>query len=105
MKLTALFACLLTIIDFPPALGAAPIKNDGLVADLLIPDTYIVKYKSNVDSISRKGHEEDVNGRARNASRKGIFDKLNIPGLQGYVAEFPPSELTLLTDCDLVSNP
>lgn len=104
MKLTALSFCFLVIISPPLALGAAPIKNDGLLADLLIPDTYIVKYKSDVDYIRRKGHEEDVDGKARNANRKGIFDKFNIPGLQGYVAEVPPSELMLLTNCDLVSS-
>ncbi|KAG7285005.1 hypothetical protein NEMBOFW57_009623 [Staphylotrichum longicolle] len=91
-----------SFIGFPLALGAAPIKNDGLLADLLIPDTYIVKYKPNVGSIRRKSHEEDIDGKARNASRKGIFDKFTIPGLQGYVAEIPPSELILLTDCDLI---
>jgi hypothetical protein len=105
MKVSALSVDLLAIITFPLVLGAAPIKNDGLIADLLIPDTYIVKYKTNVDSIRRTAHEEDIDSRARNASRRGIFDKFNIPGLQGYAAEVPPSELILLTDCDLVGFP
>jgi hypothetical protein len=105
MKLTAIFVGVLATITFPLALSAAPIKNDGLLADLLVPDTYIVKYKSNVDAIKRKGHEEDIDNRARNASRRGIFDKFTLPGLQGYVAEVPPSQLILLTDCDLVSTP
>jgi hypothetical protein len=102
MHLTTLLLGFATSIALPLASATAPIKNDGVLAELVIPDTYIVKYKADVDILGRKKHEEDVASWARLASKKGIFDKFDVPGLQGYVAEISPSELVNLTACDLV---
>ena len=84
------------------SLAAAPIENDGVLASLIIPDTYIVTYKADADAARRKQHEEDVDSRARNASKQGMIDTFDIPGLQGYVAEIPPGELDTLRNSDLV---
>jgi len=102
MQLTTLFVGFATSVAFPLASAVAPIRNDGVLAELVIPNTYIVKYKANGDVLGRTEHEEDVDSRAKNASMRGIFDKFDVPGLQGYVAEISPSELGNLTACDLI---
>ncbi len=104
MKWLALFVSLAVSAVSSLTLAAAPIKNDGVLASLIIPDTYIVKYKADADAARRKQHESDVHGRARNASKQGIFDTFNIPGLQGYVAEIPPADLDALRNSDLVGR-
>ena len=86
------------------SLAAAPIKNDGVLASLIIPDTYIITYKAGADAARRKQHEEDVHSRAKNASKQGMIDTFDIPGLQGYVAEIPPGELDTLRSSDLVGT-
>ncbi len=104
MKRLALFLSLAVSAVSALTIAAAPIKNDGVLASLIIPDTYIVKYKADADVAKRKQHEKDVHGRARNASKQGIFDTFNIPGLQGYVAEISPSDLDALRNSDLVGT-
>ncbi|KAK4155997.1 serine protease [Chaetomidium leptoderma] len=102
MKLTIILCGLAAAAAFPLAPAAAPIKNHGVSDDIVIPDTYIVKYKAHVDAIKIKDHEDDFDDRARKANKKGIFDRFNVLGLQGYIAEIPRSELSNLTESDLV---
>jgi hypothetical protein len=94
----------LAILPSSSAANLAVIKNDGVLADLVIPDTYIIKYKATVNATVRKKHEEDVDSKSKKASMRGIFDSFDVPGLQGYAAEIPQSELNELMQSDLVRN-
>ncbi|EAQ83682.1 hypothetical protein CHGG_10086 [Chaetomium globosum CBS 148.51] len=76
-------------------------KNNEVPEDLVIPDTYIIRYKPSLDVLRRLQHEEDIDRMAKKDEKRGIFDRFDIPGLQGYVAEISPSELKNLTECDL----
>jgi hypothetical protein len=95
----------------PPPLPVAPrlasagalVKNNDVPEDLVIPDTYIVRYKPSLDILRRLQHEEDVDSMAKKGQKRGIFDRFDNPGVQGYAAEISPSELKNLTECDLVS--
>ncbi|KAH6623127.1 peptidase S8/S53 domain-containing protein [Chaetomium tenue] len=77
-------------------------RNNEVPEDLVIPDTYIIRYKPSLDVLRRLQHEEDVDRMAKNDAKRGIFDKFDIPGLQGYAAEISPSELKNLTECELI---
>lgn len=85
------------------ASAGALVRNDDVPEDLVIPDTYIIRYKPSLDVLRRLQHEEDVDRMAKEGQKRGIFNRFDIPGLQGYVAEVSPSELKNLTECDLVS--
>jgi hypothetical protein len=87
---TALLYGLAASITLPLTAALAPIKNEGVLADLVIPDTYIVKYKPSADILGCKDHEKDVDARAKKANRKGIVGNFDMPGLQGYIAEISP---------------
>jgi hypothetical protein len=83
----------------------ASILNSGAPSDSIIPDRYIVRYRSDIDADRRRLHEIDVDEKARNANKLGIVDRFDIPGLQGYVVEMPSSELDILKACNLVCFP
>lgn len=86
-------------------LAGAPIKNDGISADILVPDTYIVTYKSGADSADKKRHQDSITKKAKKKNKKGVVDTINLDGLQGYVAEIPNTELKDIIDSDLVCKP
>lgn len=86
------------------ALAAVPIKNDGISADIVVPEKYIVKYKASADAGRKKKHESDITNKAKKKNKKGVVESINIDGLSGYVAEIPDSELKELRDSDLVSG-
>ena len=93
MLFTTLLCGLAASTTLSLAAAVAPIKNEGVLASLVIPDTYIVKYKASADILGCKDHEKDVDARAKKANKKGILGNFNMPGLQGYIAEISPSEL------------
>ncbi|KAH6847800.1 serine protease [Chaetomium sp. MPI-CAGE-AT-0009] len=95
---------LATSIASPIASAVAPIRNDGVSEDLVIPDTYIVRYKpkTSIDVSGIIKHEAYVDDMAKKAHKKGIFNRFDIPGLQGYVAEISPAELSNLTASELI---
>ncbi|KAK3293135.1 serine protease [Chaetomium fimeti] len=62
------------------------------------------RYKTNIDVVGRIQHEMDIDDMAKKAHKRGIFDRFDIPGLQGYVAEISPSELGNLTACELIDH-
>ncbi|KAK4652615.1 hypothetical protein QC762_0074970 [Podospora pseudocomata] len=84
------------------ALAAVPIKNDGISADIVVPEKYIVKYKANADAGRKKKHESHITNKAKKKNKKGVVESINIDGLSGYVAEIPDSELKELRDSDLI---
>ncbi|VBB80739.1 Putative oryzin precursor [Podospora comata] len=84
------------------ALAAVPIKNDGISADIVVPEKYIVKYKASADAGRKKKHESDITNKAKKKNKKGVVESINIDGLSGYVAEIPDSELKELRDSDLI---
>lgn len=101
MKFTHTLCILAGLISTPLALGLRDWRS-GVAADLGIRDTYIVRYKTDVDPNAARTHEADIISRARKASRKGILGKFDLPGLQGYVVEIPPSVAKGLAESDLV---
>ncbi|KAK4641470.1 hypothetical protein QC761_0074380 [Podospora bellae-mahoneyi] len=100
MKLNATLFGLTGLLGL--ALAAVPIKNDGISADIVVPEKYIVKYKANADAGRKKKHESDITNKAKKKNKKGVVESINIDGLSGYVAEIPDSELKQLRDSDLI---
>ncbi|KAK4663923.1 uncharacterized protein QC763_0080550 [Podospora pseudopauciseta] len=100
MKLNATLLGLTGLLSL--ALAAVPIKNDGISADIVVPEKYIVKYKANADAGRKKKHESDITNKAKKKNKKGVVESINIDGLSGYVAEIPDSELKELRDSDLI---
>jgi hypothetical protein len=97
---------LFVIISFyfsQTAYALAPIFNDHLPLGLLIPDRYIVKYKPDADDAKQKEHEKDINSKALQGGKRGIFGKLDVPGLHGYLAELPLGTLEELVNSELAS--
>ncbi|KAI9172631.1 putative oryzin precursor [Paramyrothecium foliicola] len=84
-------------------LAGAPIKNDGISADILVPDTYIVTYKAEAKPADIKKHQDAITKKSKKKSKKGVIEAINLDGLQGYVAEVPPSELNEIVDSKLVA--
>lgn len=87
------------------ALAGAPIKNADLSSDVVVPNKYIVTYKTGVSSTKRKKHQEDITKKAKSKSKKGVVDSIDLGSLQGYVVEIPKSELKDIVDSPLVSRP
>ncbi|CAM1500611.1 Fc.00g097730.m01.CDS01 [Cosmosporella sp. VM-42] len=81
----------------------APIKNNGVSADITVPDSYIVTYKASASSSNRKKHEEDITQKAKGKGKEGVVDTINLDGFHGYVAQIPPSELKEVVKSDLVA--
>ncbi|KAK3376406.1 peptidase S8/S53 domain-containing protein [Lasiosphaeria ovina] len=102
MKFSAVFAAVATLLAIPLAVADAPVKNEGISAEVVIPDKYIVKYKDNADPTKKKKHEQDVTAKAKKSKKGGVVENIDIDGLSGYVAEIPSSELKDLTSSPLV---
>ncbi|KAI5463872.1 peptidase S8/S53 domain-containing protein [Mariannaea sp. PMI_226] len=101
MKFTATLFGLAGLLGL--ALAEAPIKNNDLSSDLVVPDKYIVTYKSGIDSSQRKKHEEDITKKAKKKNKKGVVDSLNLGEYKGYVVEIPPTELKDVADSNLIA--
>lgn len=102
MKFSATLCSLTGLLGL--ALAAAPIKNDGISADIVVPDKYIVTYKTGTDATERKNHENGITKKAKKKNKKGVVDTIDVGGLHAYVVEIPPSEVKDIANSNLVSN-
>ncbi|KAK1760394.1 peptidase S8/S53 domain-containing protein [Echria macrotheca] len=94
---------LAALVAAPLVLADAPITNQDISADLIIKDSYIVKYKDGADPARRKKHEDAVDKKAKAGRKKGVTQRIDIAGgLQGYVVEIGESDLKDVTSSDLV---
>ncbi|KAH6999385.1 peptidase S8/S53 domain-containing protein [Ilyonectria destructans] len=100
MKLSATLCSLTGLLGL--ALAAAPIKNDGISADIVVPDKYIVTYKTGTDATERKNHENGITKKAKKKNKKGVVDTIDVGGLHAYVVEIPPSEVKDITNSNLI---
>ncbi|KAL2192942.1 serine protease [Corynascus similis CBS 632.67] len=100
MELTTLFLGLVTSIVFPVASALAPIRNAGVLEELVVPDTYIIKYKANVNAQWKDDHEQRIASTAINGGGRGVLETFNVLGLQGYIAKMSASDLDHLRDND-----
>ncbi|KAF5564876.1 endopeptidase K [Fusarium napiforme] len=74
------------------------------LAQLVVPNSFIVKYKLKASSISKKKHEDVIHKKAKGKGKEGIVENIDLDGFKGYVAEIPPSELQEVIDSDLVDS-
>ncbi|KAK3386156.1 peptidase S8/S53 domain-containing protein [Podospora didyma] len=102
MKFTTTIASLAALIAIPLALADVPITNEGISAEIVVADKYIVKYKAGVDATKKKQHEDAITFSARNSTKAGVTLKLDIDGFSGYVAELTPAEVKSLTTSSLI---
>ncbi|KAK4185640.1 peptidase S8/S53 domain-containing protein [Podospora australis] len=100
MKFTATLCSLAGLLGL--ALAAVPIANDGISADVVVPDKFIIKYKTNVDAARKKKHQNDLTAKAKKKNKKGVTDTIDIAGLSGYIAELSPSELNDIKNSDII---
>jgi hypothetical protein len=85
-------------------LAQAKVQNANIEPELVIPNSYIIKYKSDASSGSKKKHEEAIDKKAKSKGKEGITDNIDLDGFKGYVAEIPSSELKEVINSDLVSR-
>ncbi|KAF9771208.1 hypothetical protein IL306_011161 [Fusarium sp. DS 682] len=85
------------------ALSQAIIKNSGVSSAAVVPDSYIIMYKPNMKSSSKKEHEQTITAKAKSKGKEGIIDNINLSSFQGYIAEIPASELKDVINSDLVA--
>ncbi|KAH7165065.1 peptidase S8/S53 domain-containing protein [Fusarium sp. MPI-SDFR-AT-0072] len=83
-------------------LAQAKVQNANIEPELVIPNSYIIKYKSKASSSNKKKHEEAIHKKAKSKGKEGIVDNIDLDGFKGYVAEIPSSELQEVIDSDLV---
>ncbi|KAF5018461.1 hypothetical protein F66182_9558 [Fusarium sp. NRRL 66182] len=86
------------------AFGRAAVQNIGAEDGAVIPNSYIVTYKSSATSRDKKKHEEALTKKAKSKGKEGVVDNLELGGFQGYVAEMTSSELKDVTNSDLVAH-
>ncbi|KAF5234463.1 hypothetical protein BFJ70_g13511, partial [Fusarium oxysporum] len=82
-------------------LAQAKVQNANIEPELVVPNSYIIKYKSKASSSSKKKHEKAIHKKAKSKGKEGIVDNIDLDGFKGYVAEIPSSELQEVIDSDL----
>ncbi|KAL2151040.1 hypothetical protein VTH82DRAFT_6138 [Thermothelomyces myriococcoides] len=93
MELVRIFLVLATLTTFPVTTAIVSIGNDGVIDELVVPVTYIVKYKNGIESSARTRHENAVNSKAKNGGKRGILGRFDVAGLRGCVAELSLPDL------------
>ncbi|KAG5745041.1 hypothetical protein H9Q70_012266 [Fusarium xylarioides] len=83
-------------------LAQVKVQNADIEPQLVVPNSYIIKYKSKASSSSKKKHEDAVHKKAKSKGKEGIVENIDLDGFKGYVAEIPSSELQPVIDSDLV---
>ncbi|RGP65268.1 alkaline protease 1 [Fusarium longipes] len=78
------------------------LKNADVEPQLVVPNTYIIKYKENVSTSSKKKHEEGIDKMAKTKGKEGVLDNFNLHDFKGYVADISKSELHDIVNSDLV---
>jgi hypothetical protein len=101
-----LFISLFLLAELVPlSLGQAKVQNANIEPELVVPNSYIIKYKPGVSSRSKINHEAAIHKKAKSKGKVGVVDNIDLNGFKGYVAEIPTSELKAVIDSDLVSIP
>ncbi|KAH7323047.1 peptidase S8/S53 domain-containing protein [Stachybotrys elegans] len=100
MKFSATLCSLTGLVAL--ALAGAPIKNDGVSADITIPESYIVAYKPGVDAAKRKQHEDAITKKAKKSKKNGVVETISIDKFQGYVVKISSAELKDIINSDLI---
>lgn len=103
MKFT-LYAGLAGLVALPAVLAQATISNNDVTAAVVVPDTYIVKFKANADGTKKKKYTDNLNAKAKKANKKGVVDTINLAGIDAAVVEIPASEIKALLESDQVST-
>ncbi|KAF5579846.1 endopeptidase K [Fusarium pseudocircinatum] len=85
-------------------LAQVKVQNADVEPQLVVPNSYIIKYKSKASSSNKKKHEEVIHKKAKSKGKEGIVEDIDLDGFTGYVAEIPSSELHEVIDSDLVSG-
>ncbi|KAF4439139.1 endopeptidase K [Fusarium acutatum] len=83
-------------------LAQVKVQNADIEPQLVVPNSYIIKYKSKASSGNKKKHEESIHKKAKSKGKEGIVENIDLDGFKGYVAEIPSSELQEVIDSDLV---
>ncbi|EXK38458.1 hypothetical protein FOXG_04749 [Fusarium oxysporum f. sp. lycopersici 4287] len=100
MKLVIFLFLLAELIGL--TLAQAKVQNANIEPQLVVPNSYIIKYKSKASSSSKNKHEKAIHKKAKSKGKEGIVDNIDLDGFKGYVAEIPSSELQEVIDSDLV---
>ncbi|KAG4258714.1 hypothetical protein FPRO04_11914 [Fusarium proliferatum] len=74
-------------------LAQVKVQNANVEPELVVPNSYIIKYKPKLSSSSKKKHEEFIYKKAKSKGKEGIVENIDLDGFKGYVAEIPSSEL------------
>ncbi|KAI1052838.1 hypothetical protein LB506_010144 [Fusarium annulatum] len=85
-------------------LAQVKVQNANVEPELVVPNSYIIKYKPKLSSSSKKKHEEFIHKKAKSKGKEGIVENIDLDGFKGYVAEIPSSELQEVMDSDLASS-
>ncbi|KAK3987322.1 peptidase S8/S53 domain-containing protein [Cladorrhinum sp. PSN332] len=99
MKFTV-YAGLAGLLALPTVLAQAKVANDNVSAAVVVPDSYIVKFKPNADAAKKKKYTDNIN--SKKGKKKGVVESISVDGFEAAVVEVPASELKTLLESDLV---
>jgi hypothetical protein len=102
MRLTTSFFILSGLISL--AFSRAVVQNTDIEGKSVVPNNYIITYKSGSTRTNKKKHEEAITRKAKSKGKGGVINNIDLDGFQGYVAEMTPSELNDVVNSDLVST-
>ncbi|EWZ29039.1 peptidase S8/S53 domain-containing protein [Fusarium oxysporum Fo47] len=101
MRLIASLVVIAGIVDL--VFSRATIQNIGVEDEDVVPNSYIITYKSSATSNDKKKHEEAITKKARRKGKEGVVNNIKLDGFQGYVAKMTSSELKDVVNSDLVA--
>ncbi|KAH6991626.1 hypothetical protein EDB82DRAFT_473474 [Fusarium venenatum] len=78
--------------------------NIGVKDEAVIPNSYIITYKSSATPGGRKKHEETINKKAKSNGKEGVIETIDLDGFKGYVAKITSSELKDVVNSNLVAS-
>ncbi|KAK4166890.1 peptidase S8/S53 domain-containing protein [Cladorrhinum sp. PSN259] len=99
MKFTV-YAGLAGLLALPTVLAQAKVTNDNVSAAVVVPDSYIVKFKPNADANKKKKYTDNINN--KKGKKKGVIESISTDGFDAAVVEIPADQLPALLASDLV---
>ncbi|KAF5979445.1 endopeptidase K [Fusarium coicis] len=66
-------------------LAQVKVQNPDVEPQLVVPNSYIIKYKPKASTSSKKKHEESIHNKAKGKGKGGIVENIDLDGFKGYV--------------------
>jgi hypothetical protein len=64
-------------------LAQVKVQNADVEPQLVVPNSYIIKYKPKASTSIRKKHEESIHNKAKGKGKGGIVEDIDLDGFKG----------------------